>query len=216
LGGEAQIDWYEGWVQLDGVPRKMYVFCMRSMASGGAFHRAYSHATQQAFLEAHELAFAYFAGVFRLLRYDNLKSAVKKILRGHQREERARFIGFRSHWGFTSEFCTPGEGHAKGGVEGEGGQFRRNFLVPVPSVQSLEELNLLLLSGSVEEQSRVITGRTQTIGAAMLIKEFPIEFAHAPAEGEAQALATDKAGDRALVDIFADEKYVDVVGTSVA
>jgi hypothetical protein len=30
---------------------------MRSMAGGGAFHRAYYHATQQAFLEAHELAF---------------------------------------------------------------------------------------------------------------------------------------------------------------
>jgi hypothetical protein len=106
-----------------------------------------------------------------VLRYDNLKSAVKKILRGHQREQTARFIGFRSHWGFTSEFCTPGEGHEKGGVEGEGGQFRRNFLVPVPNVQSLEELNLLLLSGSVEEQNRVITGRTQTIGAAMLAEQ---------------------------------------------
>jgi transposase len=47
-----------------------------------AFHRSYPHATQQAFLEAHELAFAYFEGVFRRLRYDNLSSAVKKILRG--------------------------------------------------------------------------------------------------------------------------------------
>lgn len=171
LGDEAQVDWYEGWVHFDGVSRKMYVFCMRSMASGGAFHRAYPHATQQAFLEAHELAFAFFSGVFKVLRYDNLKSAVKKILRGHQREETARFIGFRSHWGFASEFCTPGEGHEKGGVEGEGGQFRRNYLVPVPSVQNLEELNLLLLSGSVAEQNRVITGRTQTIGAVMLAEQ---------------------------------------------
>jgi hypothetical protein len=40
---------------------------MRSMASGAAFHRAYPCATQQAFLEAHELAFAYFEGVFRRL-----------------------------------------------------------------------------------------------------------------------------------------------------
>ena len=45
---------------------------MRSMASGAAFHRAYPRATQQAFLEAHEHAFAYFGGVFRTLRYDNL------------------------------------------------------------------------------------------------------------------------------------------------
>ena len=43
------------------------------MASGGAFHRAYPHASQQAFLEAHEHAFAYFGGVFARLRYDNLK-----------------------------------------------------------------------------------------------------------------------------------------------
>ena len=37
---------------------------MRSMASGAAYHRAYLRATQQAFLEAHELAFHYFGGVF--------------------------------------------------------------------------------------------------------------------------------------------------------
>jgi len=44
------------------------VFSMRSMASGAAFHCAFLHATQQAFLEAHELAFAFFCGVFRELR----------------------------------------------------------------------------------------------------------------------------------------------------
>jgi len=150
--------------------RKAYLFCLRSMASGGAFHRAYPHANQQAFLEAHELAFAYFGGVFRVLRYDNLKSAVKKILRGHQREETARFIAFRSHWGFESDFCTPGEGHEKGGVEGEGGQFRRNHLVPVPKVRNLEELNLLLAAGSKEDESRVIEGRAQSIGAGMIVE----------------------------------------------
>ena len=167
-GEEGQVDWYEGWAEFDGEARKTYLFCLRSMASGGAFHRAYPHATQQAFLEAHELAFAHFGGVFRVLRYDNLKSAVKKILRGHQREETARFIAFRSHWGFEPEFCTPGEGHEKGGVEGEGGQFRRNHLVPVPKVRDLDELNLLLTAASKEEENRVIEGRAQTIGAAML------------------------------------------------
>lgn len=82
-GSEAQVDWYEAFVEVLGERRKVYCFTMRSMASGGAFHRAYYHATQQAFLEARELAFHYFGGVFRRLRYDNLKSAIKKILRGH-------------------------------------------------------------------------------------------------------------------------------------
>jgi transposase len=66
-GVEAQIDWYEAYADLGGERIKLQVFGMRSMASGAAFHRAYLHATQQAFLEAHELAFAYFGGVFRKL-----------------------------------------------------------------------------------------------------------------------------------------------------
>ena len=72
-GVEAQVDWYEAWADLDGERRKVNVFAMRSMASGGAFHWAFERATQQAFLEGHERAFEYFGGVFRRLRYDNLK-----------------------------------------------------------------------------------------------------------------------------------------------
>jgi transposase len=62
-GQEAQADWYEATVKLGGEARKLYIFALRSMASGDAFHRAYTHATQQALLEAHEKAFAYFGGV---------------------------------------------------------------------------------------------------------------------------------------------------------
>ena len=167
-GVEAQVDWYDALAEIDGEMRKVHAFCMRSMASGGAYHRAYLHATQQAFLEAHELAFQYFGGVFGLLRYDNLKSAVKKILRGHQRDETTRYINFRSHWGFVSEFCNPGQGHEKGGVEGEGGQYRRNHLVPIPEVRDLEALNQHLLAACQADESRVIAGRSQTVGAAML------------------------------------------------
>ena len=68
----------------------LQVFCLRSMASGAAFHRAYPRATQQAFLEAHEGAFLYFGGVHATLRYDNLTSAVRKILRGFRREDWTR------------------------------------------------------------------------------------------------------------------------------
>jgi hypothetical protein len=140
------------------------------MGSGGAFNRVYPHASQQAFLEAHELAFKYFGGVFEVLRFDNLKSAVQKILRGHQREETQRFIAFRSHCGFQSEFCTPGRGNEKGGVEEEGGYFRRNYMVPLPVARDLEHLNELLLASCQEDEGRTITGRERTIGAGMAIE----------------------------------------------
>ena len=166
-GQEGQVDWYEALAEIDGEERKVYLFCLRSMASAGAFHRAYLHASQQAFLEAHELGFDHFGGVFHVLRYDNLKSAVQKILRGHRREETARFIAFRSHWGFQSEFCTPGQGHEKGGVEEEGGYFRRNHLVPVPQVRSLEELNACLAQRTREDEQRIVGDRTQSVGVGM-------------------------------------------------
>ncbi len=169
-GGEAQIDWYEAVAEIGGERRQVQNFSMRSMASGGAFHVAYYHATQQAFLEAHELAFRHFGGVFRLLRYDNLKSAVKKILRGHQREETERLIAFRSHWGFQTDFCNPGRGNEKGGVEGEAGYFRRNHLVPLPQVKDLAELNEHLLRGCRQDEDRRITGKPLTVGEAMRIE----------------------------------------------
>jgi len=167
-GQEGQVDWYEAWAELSGEPVKLQVFALRSMVSGAAFHRAYHHATQQAFLEAHEQAFHYFGGVFRLLRYDNLASAVKKVLRGHRREEATRFIAFRSHWRFASDFCTPAQPHEKGGIEGEAGYFRRNHWVPVPRARDLDELNAQLLAGCHADERRMIAGHNATVGAAML------------------------------------------------
>ena len=170
-GQEAQVDWFEATAKLSGEPVKPQFFAMRSMASGDAFHRAYTNATQQAFLEAHEHAFAYFGGVFTTLRYDNLSAAVKKILRGRQRVETERIIAFRSHWGFRSEYCNPASGNEKGGVEGELGWYRRNLLVPVPEASGLAELNEKLLAGCIASRNRTISGKTTTVGEAFRMEQ---------------------------------------------
>ena len=117
--------------------------------------------TQQAFLELHVEAFEWFGGVFAQIRYDNLKSAVKQVLKGRRRVESDRFVALRSHYLFASQFTTPGiEGaHEKGGVEGEVGRFRRNHLVPVPSLADLAELNAMLLAGCEADLARRIDGR---------------------------------------------------------
>ena len=166
FGQEAQVDWYEAKVKLGGVAQDLYIFTMRSMASGDAYHRAYTHATQQALLDAHERAFAYFGGVFGTLRYDNMSSLVKKILRGYQRIETDRIITFRSHWGFQSQYCNPDSGHEKGGVEGEVGRFRRNALVPVPEAADLEAFNEQLAASCIADLDRTISGRSITVGQA--------------------------------------------------
>src|SRR5205085_6505629 len=94
----------------------------------------------------------------------------RKILRGFRREETTRFLAFRSHWQFDAAFCTPGEGHEKGGVEGEVGYFRRNHWVPVPQAVDLDALNAQLLADCRADEARVIHPRPHTVGEAVTIE----------------------------------------------
>jgi len=141
-GIEAEVDWGEAQVDLAGVRTKVHLFFMRASFSGAAFCQASLAQTQQAFLELHVEAFEWFGGVFERIRFDNLTSAVKLVLKGRRRVETDRFVALRSHYLFESQFTTPGiqGAHEKGGVEGEVGRFRRNHLVPVPAVATLAEL----------------------------------------------------------------------------
>lgn len=165
-GEEAEVDWYEAQVDFPEGRRKVHVLSMRSCYSGREFHMAFPRETQQAFLEGHVEAFAAFGGVFHTVRYDNLTSAVKRVLRGRRRKETDRFVALRSHYLYESAFCRPGKegAHEKGGVEGGLGRFRRTHLVPVPVVKDFDELNGLLLDGYAADEQRRIEGRTTTVG----------------------------------------------------
>jgi transposase len=167
-GALAEVDWGQAQVELAGVATTAHLFVMRASFSGAAFCQASLVETQQAFLELHVDAFEWFGGVFERVRFDNLASAVKQVLRGRRRVETDRFIALRSHYLFASEFTTPGlqGAHEKGGVEGEVGRFRRNHLVPVPVVADLAELNALLLAGCEADLARRIVGRQVTVGEA--------------------------------------------------
>ena len=171
-GMEGEVDWGEADVVLAGVATTVHVFVMRASFSGAVFCQASLVETQQAFLELHVQAFEWYGGVFPSLRFDNLKSAVKKVLKGRRRVESDRFVALRSHYLFQSQFTTPGiEGaHEKGGVEGEVGRHRRNHLVPVPDVADLAELNGLLLAGCETDLARRIDGRAVTIGEAWALE----------------------------------------------
>jgi len=163
-GKEGEVDGYEGYVDFPWGRDKVQVLAFRSGYSGREFHVAYPRQTQQAFLEGHVLAFAWFGGVFHEMRYDNLPAAVKRVLRGRRREETDRFVALRSHYLFESEFCQPGvEGaHEKGGVEGGLGRFRRNHLVPVPQVDDYDALNALLRKACAEDDLRTLEDRSRT------------------------------------------------------
>jgi transposase len=164
---EAEVDFHDLWVILRGVKTKTALFTMRLSYSGRAAHRASLSQGQEAFLESHVYALGRLGGVpLQQIRYDNLKPAVSRVLFGRTRVESDRWVAFRSHYGFDPFYCRPGhEGsHEKGGVEGEGGRFRRNHCVPMPVVESIEELNALLEEWDEADDRRRIGNRATSVG----------------------------------------------------
>src|SRR5215471_12189741 len=150
-GAEGEVDFHDLWVLLRGVKTKTALFTMRLSYSGRAAHRASLSQGQEAFLEAGVYAFGRLGGVpLEQVRYDNLKPAVSRVLSGRSRAESDRWVAFRSHYGFDAFYCQPGhEGsHEKGGVEGEGGRFRRTHCVPMPAVSSVDELKVCSRRGT--------------------------------------------------------------------
>src|SRR5439155_3583218 len=117
--------------------------------------------------EGHVYAFERLGGTpIDKIRYDNLKSAVSRVLFGRNRVESERWVLFRSWYGFQAFYCEKGlaGAHEKGGVEGEGGRFRRTHLVPMPKVATLAELNERLKAYDRADDARRIATRVQSVG----------------------------------------------------
>jgi transposase len=166
-GAEAEVDFGDVWIRLSGVMTKCFLFTLRLSYSGKAVHRVFASQGQEAFIEGHLHAFAVLGGVpTGKIRYDNLRSAVSRVLMGRNRTESDRWVLFRSHYAFDAFYCIPGidGAHEKGGVEGEVGRFRRNHLVPVPEVDSLGVLNARIDVADAGDDARRIEDRIRTVG----------------------------------------------------
>jgi transposase len=164
-GMEGEVDFYEAQVDFVDGRHKVYVLEVRACHSGREMHVAFRRQSQQAFLEGISLALTYFGGVFAKIRFDNLSAAVRRVLRGRRRLETDRFVALRSHYLFESVFCQPGLAGApeKGGVESGVGRFRRRWLVPVPRMAGMAELNRYLLDCCARDDMRCVEGRSSTI-----------------------------------------------------
>jgi transposase len=162
--GEAQADFGEALVVVAGVERKAHFLAMDLPHSDDGFVAAFPAETTEAFLEGHVRAFAYFGGVPTRILYDNTKIAVARILGDGRREKTRAFSELQSYYLFAEKFGRPARGNDKGKVEGLVGYVRRNFMVPIPHVNSWEELNAHLAAECRKRRGRRLRGHTETIG----------------------------------------------------
>jgi hypothetical protein len=139
---------------------------MKLSYSGKPFVMAFPTQRQEAFFEGQRRAFEWFEGVPARVSYDNLTTAVMKVLKGRNRIEQGAFIAFRSHYLFESHFATPATPREQGRVENLVGYMRRNYFVPIPRVSSYKELNQVLLERLHKDDGRLSPDKEITIGEA--------------------------------------------------
>jgi len=91
-------------------------------------------------------AFEFLGGAPARGIYDNMKTAVKKVLKGTNREWNTHFERLCTHYIIEPTGCTPACGNEKGRVERQVQIDREQFFTPMPKGKSLQELNDVLAS----------------------------------------------------------------------
>jgi transposase len=140
--GEAfQFDWSHEKIVIAGAMTDVKVAHIRLSHSRLFLTVAYLRESQEMVFDAHRRAFEFFGGVARRGIYDNMKTAVCRILRGKERDFNRRFEEMASHYLFEPVACTPAAGWEKGQVENQVRTVRRRLFTPTRKAKSLDELN---------------------------------------------------------------------------
>ena len=134
-GGEAQVDFGEADYILDGTLVHGSYLSVSFPFSNAGFLQLVPGQNAECLFEALMAIFVWIGGVALRLWFDNASTIVTQVLGGGKRTFSERFLRFAEHFGFEVAICNPGAGNEKGNVENKIGYHRRNFLVPVPSVQ---------------------------------------------------------------------------------
>jgi len=169
-GERAEFDFGHAVVVLDGMRVEVPYLAGRLRYSGALFLECFPTERQDSFLLGQRHAFEFWGGVTTTVVYDNLKPAVLEILQGHTRTEQAAFTHFRSVYRFEAIFANTAAGWEKGSVENAVGYGRRTYLVPVPEVASLEDLNARLRQDCLTDQARTMGGRVYAIADLVAVE----------------------------------------------
>lgn len=132
------------------------------------------------------------------ISYDNLKIAVGRITGSRDREVTAEFQRLKSHFLFEDHFCLVRRPNEKGHVERLLDYARRKFLVPVPRIHSLSELNEQLAADCQKDLERQL--RAKPAPKQQLLNEERSHFRDRPKQAfEARRLVQAHADSLSLV-----------------
>jgi len=153
--GEGQCDFGTAYFYEGNVKVKGHYVNLSFPNSNGGYMQLFKGENIQCLTEGLINIFNHIGKVNTVIWFDNLSAAVKKILKGQERELTDAFLKFKNHFGFRAAFCNANSGHEKGHVENKVGYHRRNFFVPPPRIEDLREFNRQLLLDCDQDMERL-------------------------------------------------------------
>jgi transposase len=152
---EAQVDFGEVLVShRDGSEEKWHELVISFPWSNAGFAQVCRFETKECLCEALQRIFEFIGGVPLRILFDNMSSAVVHIEGHGNRKLTEMFTRFTMHHRFKAEFCNPDSPNEKGNVENKVGYIRRNFLLPPPKIEDLDEFNHELLQRCMADLQR--------------------------------------------------------------
>ena len=159
LGEAFQFDWSEEGLVVGGIFYKVQVAHTKLCASRAFWLVAYASQGHEMLFDAHTRSFTALGGIARRGIYDNMKTAVDKVLKGKGRVVNARFAVMCAHYLFDADFCNVASGWEKGVVEKNVQDSRRRSWLDAQKRRfgSFVELNAWL-----GERCRALSGEIRT------------------------------------------------------
>jgi transposase len=172
-GDEAQVDFGQGAPTLNnGRYRKPWLFVMTLSNSRKSYQECVWKQDVETFIHCHENAFAFFGGVTRIIKHDNLKSAVLKA-HLYEAEMNPNYLAFADHYGFIPIPCKVRTPEHKGKVESNI-KYVQNNALKGKRFDSLEEQNNYLKGWNKTWASTRIHGTTKQQVNLMFGEEQPV------------------------------------------
>jgi len=153
--GEAQVDFGKAEFVENGKSYYGFYLNVSFPYSNAGFLQLFKGENFECLAEGLVNIFEHINGVPHRQWFDNMSTAVKKILKGEKRDLTDSFIKLKEHYCFNAVFCNRNAGNEKGNVENKVGYHRRNLLVPMPEFKDLTAYNKQLLQRCERDFDRI-------------------------------------------------------------
>jgi len=165
---EAQFDFGFAQAVIGGVRQKIAYAEITLPYSNVRYVQAFPKECTETFQESLRKFFRFVNGVPTLIKFDNSKVNVGKIVGQRGSEASDGLLRLEAHYFFKHHFCRIRQPQEKGHVENGVRYSRNNYMVPMPEFPDFETFNLWLEQKCLEEFDKTSARRKKTIGELFL------------------------------------------------